>query len=252
MYKLMIVDDEKVMCELLPVIIDWNELDVEVVGVCKNGLEAYEKALELQPDIVLTDIKMPGLSGLELIKKLHEGGCTARFILLSAYGEFEYAREAMKYNVKHYLLKPCNEEQIMQAVKEICSELVHNHASEQRSEPEQAYSEITQKILHIVEEELDNTNLSLKWIAENKLYMNVDYISRKFSADTGQKFSSYLNAYRMSKARELLLERKVTNINMLAEKVGYGNNPQYFSQIFKKMTNLSPKEYMKSCEKSDF
>lgn len=245
MYKLMIVDDEKVMCELLPEIINWKELDVEVAGICKNGLEAYEKSKEVQPDIILTDIKMPGMNGLELIKKLTEDGTTARFILLSAYGEFEYACEAMKYNVKHYLLKPCNEEQIEQAVREICSELVHKRATEQRNEPEQAYSEITKKILRIVEEELENTNLSLKWIAENRLFMNVDYISRKFSSDTGQKFSNYLNAVRMNKARELLISQKVNNINTLAEQVGYGNNPQYFSQIFKKMTGLSPTEYMK-------
>lgn len=252
MYKLMIVDDEKVMCELLPEIIDWKELDVEVVGICKNGLEAYVKSLELQPDIILTDIKMPGMSGLELIKKLTAEGSGAKFILLSAYGEFEFAREAMKYNVKHYLLKPCNEEQITQAVQEICSELVHKRVMEQKSEPEQTYSEITKKILRVVEAELDNTSLSLKWIAENRLYMNVDYISRKFSADTGQKFSNYLNAFRMNKARELLLSKEVNNINAIAEKVGYGNNPQYFSQIFKKMTGVSPTEYMKKGGNSDF
>ncbi|MDY3920386.1 MAG: response regulator [Candidatus Limivivens sp.] len=245
MYKLMIVDDEKAMCELLAEIIPWKELGVEVIGTCKNGFDACEKAMELHPDIMLTDIMMPGMNGLELIRRLTEEGEETRFILLSAYGEFEYARQAMKYNVKHYLLKPCNEEQIKQAVSEICSELVRNHALDQKKEPEKRYSDITKKVLHLVEEELANTELSLKWIAENRLFMNVDYISKKFSADTGQKFSTYLNAFRMNKARELLISGEYTNIYAVADAVGYGNNPQYFSQIFKKMTGVSPTEYIK-------
>ena len=134
MYKLMIVDDEKAMCEILAEVISWEELGVKVVGTCKNGLEAYEKARELHPDIVLTDIRMPGMNGIELIEKLTEEGEKTRFILLSAYGEFEYARQAMKYNVRHYLLKPCSEEQILQAVREICGELVRLNVSNQKLE----------------------------------------------------------------------------------------------------------------------
>lgn len=245
MYKLMIVDDEKSMCEILAEVIPWNDLGVEVVGTCKNGIEAYETARKLHPDIMLTDIMMPGINGIELIKKLTEDGLEIRFILLSAYGEFEYARQAMKYNVKHYLLKPCNEEQIVQAVSEICGELVRIHAGMQKTGSVKRYSDITKKILRIVEEELANTDLSLKWIAENRLFLNADYISRKFFGDTGQKFSDYLNAYRMNQARELLLSERFDNIYAVADEVGYGNNPQYFSRIFKKVTGLSPTEYMK-------
>ncbi|MDO5423218.1 MAG: response regulator [Eubacteriales bacterium] len=245
MYKLMIVDDEKAMCEILAEIIAWKELGVEVVGTCKNGLEAFEKALELRPDILLTDIRMPGMSGIELIQKLTEEGLPTKFILLSAYGEFEYARQAMKYNVRHYLLKPCNEEQIQQAVSEVCSELVRLPMQNPKEKPEKIYSDITKKVLQIVEEELANTELSLKWIAENRLFLNVDYISKKFSTETGQKFSTYLNAFRMDRARELLISPEFTNIYEVADAVGYGNNPQYFSQIFKKVTGLSPTEYRK-------
>lgn len=245
MYKLMIVDDEKAMCEILAEVISWEELGVKVVGTCKNGLEAYEKARELHPDIVLTDIRMPGMNGIELIEKLTEEGEKTRFILLSAYGEFEYARQAMKYNVRHYLLKPCSEEQILQAVSEICGELVRLNVSNQKLEPEKRYSDITRKVLRIVEEELSRAELSLKWIAENRLFMNVDYISRKFSSDTGQKFSTYLNAFRMNKARELLTSQEYNNIYDVADMVGYGNNPRYFSQMFKRVTGFTPTEYIK-------
>ena len=100
MYKLMAVDDEKAMCDVLADIIDWGELGVEFMGYSTNGYDAYEKALKWQPDIIMTDIKMPGMNGIELMKRLTEAGLQSRFLLLFSYAEFEYAREAMKYNVK--------------------------------------------------------------------------------------------------------------------------------------------------------
>ena len=75
--------------------------------------------LDLYPDIVLTDIRMPGLSGLELIERMHKINKDMQFIILSGYNEFEYAKTAMQYGVRHYLLKPCSEQQIIDSIKEI-------------------------------------------------------------------------------------------------------------------------------------
>lgn len=86
-------------------------------------MEAYETILDYYPDIVLTDIKMPGFSGLELVKKIKEIDNNIQFIILSGYDSFEYAKEAMQFGIHHYLLKPCNEHQIIDAinaVKEDC------------------------------------------------------------------------------------------------------------------------------------
>ena len=78
--------------------------------------------LDESPDLVITDIRMPGMNGLELIGRISETDLDTQFILLSGYGEFEYAKQAMKYGVRHYLLKPCNEQQIIDAVKESVSD----------------------------------------------------------------------------------------------------------------------------------
>ena len=113
MLKLLIVDDERIIRETMATIIDWNTLDIQLIGTAKDGIEAYNIILDEYPDIVLTDIKMPALSGIELIAKIHEINPQTQFIILSGYGEFEYAKKAMQYGVKHYLLKPCNEMQIV-------------------------------------------------------------------------------------------------------------------------------------------
>ena len=101
------------------------------------------------------------------------------------------------------------------------------------------------KVISLVDEYLSNPNLSLKWIAENHLYMNVDYLSKQFVKQTGVKFSSYLASKRMEKAKELLLNGNNQKISEIAEQVGCGDNPQYFSQLFKKYAGMTPSAYLK-------
>ena len=106
------------------------------------------------------------------------------------------------------------------------------------------YKNFIEQTLQYVDDNLSNPNLSLKWIAENYLYMNVDYLSKQFIKETGYKFSYYLTSKRMEKAKQLLLQDTTKNIYDVAEQVGCGNNPQYFSQIFKKYTGMTPTTYM--------
>ena len=113
MLRLIIVDDERIIRETISQIIDWESLGITVIGVCKNGLEAYDMILDEYPDIVLTDIKMPGLSGLQLIQQLSSLDLNIEFVILSGYSDFTLVTEAMKYGVQHYLLKPCSEEELV-------------------------------------------------------------------------------------------------------------------------------------------
>ena len=94
MLRLLIADDEKIIRETMCSIIDWKSLNIEVVGVCKNGLEAYDAILDEYPDIVLTDINMPKLSGLELIQKITQNRDNIQFIILSGYHDFSYAQRS--------------------------------------------------------------------------------------------------------------------------------------------------------------
>ena len=116
MLKLVIADDEQIVLDGMEKIIDWHAHGVEIAGLCRNGLDAFDTILDESPDIVITDIKMPGLCGLELIAKVKGIDPGVQFIVLSGFADFEYAKQAMIFGVKHYLLKPCGEDQILEAV----------------------------------------------------------------------------------------------------------------------------------------
>lgn len=498
MLKLIIADDERVIRETISRLIHWEKLGIELTGLCKDGIEAYNMILDESPDIVLTDIRMPGLSGLELVREITRTDQQIQFILLSGYEEFDYAREAMQYGVKHYLLKPCNEKKLEETIQQASADcqrvkkqlevirrqdamqrIVHQDAmyrllmegiawkeedrnsflvklkeqvsfydqclefdqnasylyriyyleqnylndfqerleiyEKQEGElsicygiyvkntllligyeggktnllqkcagevafrveiVEEKYDSLTsllekvllgirrfdtiyaihnykpiailnnqstirymqniyhqldsgeeenvrgcmgelltmvkecvqlevlqmlsnglctrlcamgvqsmsdmtdfmrkvslernieisrkqilemiiqsesrlcsskkdcgglsQRVKDYVEQHLSESDLTLKKIAEEYLYMNVDYVSRQFRKSTGEKFSQYLTEQRVRKAKKLLSETDSSKIQYVAEKVGCGNNPQYFSQIFKKLEGVTP------------
>jgi YesN/AraC family two-component response regulator len=487
------VDDEKVIRETIKNLIDWENLGIHVVGICKDGLEAYDMIQDENPDIVMTDIKMPGIMGLELIEKAKAVNSDIEFIILSGYGEFNFAAQAMRNGVQHYLLKPCNEKDIIsvisdvkdkcyqkRALKEqqdlllrhskknvlrntiteclatpdrldslittyekfldfsstsyhlfyifyleekdlpeflkdlyefetsytpgICLSPVYvkntlalffenfqknydelNHfilswqksnstalVTEQMTYPNlrellfallpkisrydtiytinqfqmiptcnynallhsvnsiaenlisgspdkhqfgiletekllnpiedieflktmissflfqsplasasqvteflakmnsctipsklkdyfyqelhiffpknasvQHYKDFIQKTIQYVDENLSNPDLSLKWIVDNYLFMNVDYVSKQFLKETGLKFSNYLNKIRVEHAKQQLLQKGFNKMYIIANEIGCGNNPQYFSQLFKKHTGMTPSAYAK-------
>jgi len=508
MLKLLIADDERTIRETISSLINWDKLGIQLIGLAQNGIEAYNIIIDESPDIVLTDIKMPGLSGIELIQKIYEINQKTKFIILSGYSDFEYAKTAMKYGVRHYLLKPCNENQIIDSINDIVEELsrerafsmveeekqmlffnmysnyilslindalavdaessadshslyskynkfidiynspyeifyisnlehqnlsgVINRIEEYRKEyspgilfsfvyagstlfcffksyqqhyaqfenflnlnlgsqnkktgiqhqshknlhalmgillpqlvkyetiyysdyctttticnykniisgmnknaeklfsedkavssaayesikkilstvtdinflkqltssliihassrciqynsvsgteflirinkstscdeirtllfdelkkilslyhTSERHGEISRKIMEYVDKHLSDSSLSLKYIAENYLYMNDDYVSKKFIKETGQKFSNYLTEMRINKAKEFLASSRQYKIQNIAEIVGCGNNPQYFSLLFKKHTGYSPTEYVKMMHK---
>lgn len=123
MLKVVIVDDEKMICSLISQLLDWEELGAKIVGMAYTGTEALEMIQEQRPDIIISDIRMPGYDGLELIKRTKEAGIESEFVMISGFKQFEYAQNAMKYGVKYYLLKPIEEDKLTEIIKEIAENI---------------------------------------------------------------------------------------------------------------------------------
>lgn len=254
LFKVLLVDDERIIREGIARIIDWGSCGFSLMGAAANGIEALELIRRERPEVVITDLKMPVLSGLELIAKVKQELPETVFVILSGYGEFELAREAMHYGVRHYLLKPCNESKIGETLAEIREELIRKERQEGSYQGKSGgakelnpitNNKIVNKIIKYVQENLNDEQLSLKTIAGQVLYMNENYLSKLFIKETGEKFSHFLMRLRMEKAKELMENSADDRIYEVASKVGFGNNPQYFSQLFKRYTGLAPTEYKK-------
>lgn len=123
MYSVLLVDDERIILEGISAIMDWEACGTKLIGTARNGLEAKELAEREKPDIIITDIRMPGMDGLQLVEAVKETLPDTEFIMLSGFGDFEYARTAMRFGVKHYLTKPCNERAIEEALKATVADL---------------------------------------------------------------------------------------------------------------------------------
>lgn len=130
MYKVLFVDDEPNICEGLKLIIDWESEGFGIAGVAFNGSDALKQLDTIAADIIITDVRMPEMSGIELVKKLNETHNRAKVIIISGYSEFEYAREALRYGVRNYILKPINREILKNTVRSIKKELDHKQTNE--------------------------------------------------------------------------------------------------------------------------
>jgi two-component system response regulator YesN len=135
MYDVLIVDDESIICEGISKIIDWRKYDFNVIGLAGNGREAMEIIKNRHTDLVITDIRMPAMDGLELSGQIKQYDPNIKVIIVSGYGDFEYARKAIEYDVKAYLLKPVIPEELLEQLRYVL-ELLDKQASLNREECE--------------------------------------------------------------------------------------------------------------------
>lgn len=257
-YKLLLVDDEHIVRYGVTKMIPWENYSIDI-SQANNGQEAL-KAIETGDyDFVLTDIRMPGMDGLELIEKVYAFNKNIQFAILSGYSDFEYARKAMTYGVRHYLLKPTEEDEIIKVVKDLINEyktkskrkkILQEIAMEKLELEENEHSnETVREIIEKVKLHLNNEKLSLNWLAKDVLYRHPDYLGKLFRKEMQVSFSDYCMELRINKAKALLLSsHRNKKICRVAEEVGFGNNPRYFSQVFKKKTGYTPNQYKKFME----
>lgn len=238
MYRVMIIDDEKSVRSLLNRIVDWESLGTKVVGEAASGIEAINTIDEIQPDIAIVDIRMPYMNGIEFSKLAIRTYPNLKIIILSAYNDFEYARECIGIGVCDYILKPVSQKEVHEAVKKAVEQL----DSTIKKEQDYSYKEIKiHQFTQYIKDNYTNPELNLSVVAR-QFGFNPSYFSRKFKEEIGVSFIDYLTSFRMKEATKLAQKGELMYIT--AEMVGIPD-AAYFGKCFKKHMNISYSEYMK-------
>jgi two-component system, response regulator YesN len=258
MHKVLIVEDEDIMRKGLMFMAKWQEMDCIVIGEAVNGQDGLEKIKKYRPDIVIVDINMPVMNGLEMLEKsIDEYGYDA--IIVSGYGEFEYARKGISLGVTEYLLKPIDYSKLYEAIRKIQEK--RNTDTNMRNAIHQI--DVEKKKLGILEYEekktgnryIDymirtihdkySTRLVLSDISE-QCKVSCTYLNVKFKEETGYTFNDYLNRYRIQKAVDLLRKNQY-KVYEIAEMVGFSDY-KYFIKVFRKYTGSSPARFINEGE----
>lgn len=242
MWKVMIADDETYMLEALEKLIGWESMDCSLIFKAQNGKQLIERMKLEVPDIVITDIKMPLVSGIEVAKYVYENKLNTKVIILSAHADFEYAREAIQYEVCGYIVKTSAIESLPEMLHKAIKKLEEtSFPKKEEEEKEEAQSEdIFKKLQKYIEkhymEKLTLTTLS------KEIHANGSYLSRLYKEKTGQNLFDEINKRKLAKAKELLAEGK--RVSEVAVLIGF-EDVSYFSRVFKKYEGCSPRDYEK-------
>jgi len=232
LYKLLVVEDEAIIRRGLVHTISWESVGFRVIADAADGKKAL-KCIELeQPDVILTDIRMPIMDGLELMSIVNERYPQIRQVVLSGYGDFSYAQHAIQCGVLAYILKPTKDEEIYQAFQKVRNILDSGAVSISRR-PLQERKRPMDPVIQRVEEYLDekfSEKVTLEDVSKIA-YMNPSYFSTFFKQKTGRSFKEYLTELRMEKARELVLTSSLKAYH-IAVMVGY-DDARYFAKLFR-------------------
>ncbi len=242
MYKLIIVDDEPTTCDVLSAFIKEENIGFEVMAVFGDGLQAWEYIQNYPVDCVITDIKMPHMSGLELANSIRHFKRAIMVLLLSGHTDFEYARQAIQYGVRDYLLKPIDFDDMSDKLKILKEQMDQDDRfvcdnSQDGIEREDSSNIIEAAEKYILEHYAER--ISREDVA-SACFLNPSYFGRYFKQKTGYTFIDYLTKVRMQKAVELLADG--VSIEIISQKVGY-TSTRHFVRTFKDEHGCTPREY---------
>ncbi len=263
MYKAVLLDDEIWALNNLCQLLDWQECGFEISAKFTDADEAYRFICEYPTDVLFTDIEMSGTNGLELIKRLRDINKDLVIVIVSAYDNFEYARTAIKYNVKEYMLKPVKRENLEEVLLQISNNLAEkrkksDNEREIKIQSEPAVDKIQsehikdiehhklRKIVEYIDEHYREKLLLSDVAARHKI--SPSRCSTLFAQQLNCSFPEYVSNLKLKKAKELVEESSM-NLYEIAEYIGY--EYFYFIKQFSKRYGLTPAQYRKKRDKKE-
>ncbi len=242
--KVLIVDDEPYMIEYIKKLVDWGSYGFRQVLTAKGGSMARDLLREHRPELLITDIKMPKLSGLDLSRIIKENRYLTKVIIISGYSEFEYAQQAVRYGVSEYLVKPVLMNDFAEALKRVLEKSFDKQADAENS-AEGVFCNQGDVISYVKKYIRENYGKNLSLDVLGKIaHLHPAYLSKIFKEATEVNLSNYITDVRMQKAAELLKQTEL-RIHEVMEQVGYQKS-QYFSKLFKDRYGVTPKEYRRN------
>ncbi|WP_248926207.1 response regulator transcription factor [Paenibacillus hamazuiensis] len=249
MYNVLVVDDESWMCEGMVHIIHKTNEQFRVVRTAENGLDGLAALQERQVDVVVADICMPGMDGLEMLRRMREEGYRQPVVIISGHNEFDYAKTAIRYGVFDYLLKPVNRQEISGVLGKLAQRLEeegeYSHGQKPKEEPfRQEELRSGAQIVRMMKEQAQlkyMEDLSISVISDLTGF-NPSYLSRIFKQETGKGYVQYLTEIRMEAAKKLLIGRPELHVAEVARLSGYWDE-KHFSKQFKREVGVTPSEF---------
>ncbi|GAB6106494.1 response regulator transcription factor [Fusibacter bizertensis] len=247
MYKLLLVDDEPLIRKGIRTLIDFEKLEINTVLEASNGTEGLSVFELHQPELVILDINLPHMNGLDLATEIKRINPFTRIAMLTGYDYFDYAVAALKIGVDDYILKPVTKQDVTDVIvkliqgynqlkvqQEITSVVKHLSGETTTAHPNDT-------IQDTINAELYNPDLSLGYLSE-RLGYSTNYLSGMLKSILGMPFQDYVLTKRLEKAKLLLLTTPLKNYE-IAEQVGF-QDVNYFNTRFKQKYGLSPKQYV--------
>ena len=243
-YKIVIAEDEELQLNSLVKKVEKFCPGFTVVGTAQTGSQAYKLICEKAPDILISDIRMPVMTGIELMEKARIMFPELQFIIISGFSEFEYARSAIRLQVSDYLLKPVETEELQKALNKIRLKLQERAQEESAAFNGDSENKTAEQVAFAVIEYLQhhyNEEVNLNQIA-SALHYSPSYLTKIFVQQYDTTPSKYMISLRMQKAQQLLAHNPELSVRQIGETVGYPEQG-YFSRIYKKYVGVSPLEY---------
>ena len=248
MLKVLVVEDEEMIRKGIVLAVDWAALHCVVVGEAANGVQALEAVERYDPSLIITDLKMPVMDGLEMLRQLRERGNNAFVIILTAYDSFSYAQTALRLGAVDFLLKPFHDGELEQAVTRLKQRMDRAGQGGEKGPaplplPELKKGDKSKYVLEAmayIGEHYHEPNIGVAAIAQH-LGISEGHLSHTFKKETDYTLLNYLTRYRIHRAMELLRDCRL-KVYEVAEQVGY-RDIAYFSATFKKLVGMSPSEY---------
>lgn len=243
LYKVVLVDDESLIVEGLRQVVDWAGHNCQVSATACDAVSGAQAIREHRPDILFTDIKMPGEDGLTMLAGLKGEFPRMQIAVLTGYRDFEYARRAIRLGVARFLLKPSKMDELEETLDYMTGILDRLPPEEQegagREQGDTANSFIVRQARGYIARHCAE-KLTLQEVADH-CFVSQWHLSKLLNKHLGKPFYDLLNAERVRRAKELL-EDPALRISEVAEQVGYADTA-HFSRVFKKLENMSAGEW---------